>query len=50
MKFPTDNGVGEIEGDQDVARDCYVTELRENWRKEKGKDARAALCFKNSEA
>jgi len=27
MKFPNDNGVGEIKGNQDAARDCYVTEL-----------------------
>jgi len=50
MKFLTDNGVGEVEGNQDVARDCYVTELRENRKREKGKGVEAALCVKNSEA
>jgi len=50
MKFPTDNGVGEVEGDQDAARDCYVTELRNNRRKNKGKDAETTLCMKSLEA
>ena len=48
-EFPTDNGVGEIEGDQDAARDCYVTELRNNRRKDKGKDAETSLCKKKLE-
>jgi len=50
MKFPTDNGVGEIEGNQDTARDFYVTELWENRKRDKGKGVEAALCIKNSEA
>lgn len=28
MKFPTDNGVGEVKGDQLVARKCYNTSLK----------------------
>ena len=32
VKFPTDNGVGEVRGDQILARECYQTILatREN--------------------
>ena len=44
VKFPTDNGVGEIKGDQVLARECYQAVLvaKENhtWmieEKEKGK-------------
>jgi len=50
MKFPTNNGVGQIEGNQDAARDCYVIELRENRKREKSKGVEAVLCIKNSEA
>ncbi|KAK3010158.1 hypothetical protein RJ639_012422 [Escallonia herrerae] len=28
MKFPTDNGVGEVKGDQVVARQCYMASCR----------------------
>ena len=28
LKFPTDNGVGVIHGDQSTGRACYVAELR----------------------
>ena len=33
VKFPTDNGVGEVRGDQILARECYQTVLatRENY-------------------
>ena len=50
MKLSTDNEIGEVEGDQDAARDCYVTELRNNRRKNKGKDAETTLCMKSLEA
>ena len=50
MKFPTGEGVGEVEGDQDAARDCYVIGLRKNKRKEKGKDAETTLYVKSLDA
>ena len=50
MKFPTSEGVGEVEGDQDIARDCYVTELRQNTRREKGKDVGVAPRIQDQEA
>ncbi|KAK3002348.1 hypothetical protein RJ639_021363 [Escallonia herrerae] len=28
MKFPTENGIGEVKGDQTTARQCYVTSCR----------------------
>ena len=37
LKFPTDNGVGVVHGDQSTDRVCYVAELRDINRKEKGK-------------
>ena len=39
IKFPTDNGVGVIKGDQNAGRECYLTELREARKREMGKDA-----------
>ena len=50
MKFPTSEGTGEVEGDQDTARDCYVTELRQRRRKDNGKNAETALCVKSKDA
>jgi len=38
MKFPTESGVGVIKGDPITSRDCYMNELRENRRKELGKN------------
>jgi len=46
IKFPTDNGLGEIEGNQDAPRYCYVTELRENQKREKGKGVRLPSASK----
>ena len=48
VKFPTDNGVGEVKGDQVLARECYqaVLAAKENhtWMiKEKDKDKVEAL-------
>ncbi|KAK3020180.1 hypothetical protein RJ639_046988 [Escallonia herrerae] len=28
MKFPTEHGIGEVKGDQTIARQCYVTSFR----------------------
>ena len=39
LKFPTDKGVGIVHGDQAAGRSCYVAELREAHRREKGKVA-----------
>ncbi|KAK3011303.1 hypothetical protein RJ639_011478 [Escallonia herrerae] len=30
MKFPTEHGIGEVKGDQTIARQCYVTSCRPN--------------------
>ena len=46
MKFPTDNGIGVLKGDQNAGRECYFTELIESRRKEKAKDAVAPLRIK----
>ena len=46
MKFPTDRGVRIVKGDQSTARECYLTELREAKKREKGKDALAPLRIK----
>ena len=48
MKFPTDNGVGEVKGDQVLARECYqaVLATKENhtWvTEEKDEDKVEAL-------
>ena len=37
LKFPTDKGVGVVHGDQATSRTCYMAELREAQRREKGK-------------
>ena len=37
LKFLIDNGVGVVHGDQATGQTCYVAELREAQRKEKGK-------------
>lgn len=37
MKFPTERGTGMVKGDQSKARECYVAELRDSRRAEKGK-------------
>ena len=29
VKFPTDNGVGMVRGDQWVARECYVASMKQ---------------------
>jgi len=46
MKFPTDNGVGVLKGDQNAGRECYLIELRESKKREKAKDAVAPLRIK----
>ena len=46
MKFPTDNGVGVIKGDQNAGRECYLTELRETRKRGMGKDAAAPVRIK----
>ena len=48
IKFPTDNGVGEVKGDQILARECYqaVLAAKENhtWMiEEKGENKMEAL-------
>ena len=46
IKFPTDNGVGVIKGDQNVARECYWPELRESRKREMGKGAATPVRIK----
>ena len=46
MKFPTDNGVGVLKGDQSTGRECYFTELRGSKKREKAKDAAVPLRIK----
>ena len=29
VKFPTENGVGMVRGDQRVARECYLTSMKQ---------------------
>ena len=50
MKFPTNEGTGEVEGDQDAARDYYVTELRQHRWRDNGKNAETTLCVKSKDA
>lgn len=41
MKFPMENGVGEVRGDYVLARECYqvalATEVNHSWAVEEGK-------------
>ena len=46
IKFPTDNGVGVIKGDQNAGRECYLAELREARKREMGKDAATPVRIK----
>lgn len=46
MKLPIDSGVGIVHGDQVAGCGCYVTELKEAMRKEKGKSVEGPLCIK----
>jgi len=46
MKFPTDNGVGVVKGDQNAGRECYLIELKESKKREKAKDAVSPLRIK----
>ena len=48
MKFPTDNGVGVVKGDQNAGRECYLIELREARKREMGKGAAAPVRIKES--
>lgn len=50
LKFPTPDGVGVVEGNQSMSRECYVAELREMKRLDKGKDSAAQPCPKSVEA
>ncbi|XP_059654529.1 uncharacterized protein LOC132301280 [Cornus florida] len=34
MRFPTEHGVGELRGDQSIARECYVASLKEKRQQE----------------
>ncbi|XP_043692955.1 uncharacterized protein LOC122643396 [Telopea speciosissima] len=43
MKFPTDNEVGEVRGDQKKARECFATFVKKNNGNTKG----MALCMEN---
>ena len=47
MKFPAENGVGRIIGDQQAARECYLVELAEARKKELKKDVEPSLCIQN---
>lgn len=42
MRFPTEEGVKEVKGDQMVARECYVASL-------KGKESKEALTIEDME-
>lgn len=33
MKFSTPNGLGELHGEQAIAQDCYIQELKKSWVK-----------------
>lgn len=46
IKFPTDNGVGAIKGDQNAGRECYLTEIRETRKREMGKGAATPVRIK----
>ena len=46
MKFPPDNGIGVLKGEQNAGRECYLTELRESKKREKAKDAAVPLRIK----
>ena len=50
LKFPTPAGVGVVDGDQSMSRECYVTELREMRRLEKGKGKPEQVCPKKPQA
>ena len=47
LKFPTDHGIGVVQGDQASGRACYVAELRGAQRKEKGKGVEESLCVRS---
>ena len=49
LKFPTDHGIGIVQGDQAAGRACYVAELREAQKKEKGKGVEESLCVRFSD-
>ena len=49
LKFPTDSGVGVVHGDQATGRTCYVAELREAQRREKGKVADRSVHIRNAD-
>ena len=49
LKFPTDHGIGVVQGDQAAGRACYVAELREAQRKEKGKGVEESLCVRSTD-
>ena len=46
LKFLTDHGIGVIQGDQAAERACYVAELCEAQRREKGKGVEESLCVR----
>lgn len=50
MKFPTDNGVGVVQGDQGLECECYVAKLKEAKRHEKEKGMEKTLCIKSLDA
>lgn len=50
LKFSTKNDVGVVHEDQGLGHECYVVELREARRREKGKDAKGAFFIKNLDA
>ncbi|XP_043710518.1 uncharacterized protein LOC122659476 [Telopea speciosissima] len=43
MKFPTENGIGEIRGDQKRAQECYTTFVKQN----KGNVRGMAMCVEH---
>lgn len=50
LKFPTPAGVGVVDGNQSMSRECYVTELREMRQLDRGKGTPELPCPKKSEA
>lgn len=50
LKFPTPNGVGVVERNQSMSRECYIAELRQMRRLEIGKGVAEQPCSKKVEA
>ena len=49
LKFSMDKGVSVVHGDQATGRACYVAELREAQRREKGKVADSSVRIRKTD-